>query len=125
MKTPISMTKTARYPAKDESGNYIGAIGSQYDLNDTDRQKVRKLLAESEAPLLLSQIAESVDPKLRFNSPRLASLQRYLDQLAPIEVESVFEAPEPTLTGRTRRGRVFKGYVGTPKLKDLIKKGLR
>jgi hypothetical protein len=117
--------KTPRYPAKDEGGNYVGSIGQQYALSEVERERVRKVLAEAEGTMLLSQLADQVDMKLKFCGPRLSSLERYLAELEPVEVEKVFEERGPTVTGRARGGRAFKGYRGTAKLKELVKKGLR
>ena len=110
---------TANVPKleKDPSGQYIGAIGQQYALSGEERASVRKILASAQEPLLLTEIADRVDPKLKLISPRFTNLALYVRGLMPVEVEEI-EARRPLIAGQERPVQLVKGYRGTDKLRE-------
>jgi hypothetical protein len=123
---PAAPRGTANIPKPEKdpvTGQYIGAIGQQYALSADERASVRKILASAQEPLLLSEIADRVDPKLKLISPRFTNLALYVRGLMPVEVEEI-EARRPLIAGQERPVQLVKGYRGTDKLRELREKGL-
>lgn len=104
---------------KNDEGRYTGSLTDQMSLDAEQKKQIRRVLAGSETPLHLSEIAAKAGIDLTA-APRQQAMANFLEVylVSTKECELAF-APS------ARRGQdKFIGWRGTGHLRDLINRGL-
>jgi hypothetical protein len=113
MKTPPANTLE-----RTETGGYVGAVGGQ-GLSPEQKKMIRKILADSHEPLFLGSIAAKAG--IALNTPMA---QQAVSDFLGVYLTSTKEAELHFEDNRKAGREIFRGFVGTEHLRDLMSKGL-
>ncbi len=104
---------------RSSDGTYPGAVGGQ-SLSAENQKAIRRVLADAHEPLMIGTIAAEAGVSLNTPQAQNAASDFIANYLVETRETEMFFEDESRKNGR----KIFRGYVGTSHLRDLIEKGL-